>query len=253
MARYIFGSLTICTALLAAGCARATETPHVCNDADIQHWVARGKLPAKDYTFRVSLDGAGVKFSGAEYPLEIKATYFDSKGSCTIASDKLVVTWSQWQAGGEMPMTLNGAKAVFRPTHPGAYAFNATVKYAPMQPWSGMLSPLPVITHEQNAVLYLNQSLDVASGFDPNTMHEIPASLHQLGVHLRDAYRSLDDGNSADAIQQLESFRANMASAHPNDPAWADVISKADDLIAGVRLGDHRFDTLPLHMGPAYW
>ena len=252
MARYISGSLTVFTALLAVGCARV-PIAHVCNDSDIRHWVAKGTMPADDYRFHVRLDGEGVKFSGTEYPLEIKATYFDSQGTCTISPDKLVVTWTPWKSDGEMPLTPSGAKAVFRPIHPGAYAFNATVEYAPMQSWSGPLPPLPVITHQQNAIWYLTRSLDVASGFDPKTMREIPLQLEHSGSHLRAAYNSLDDGNSAEAARELESFRANTASAHPNDPRWSGVISEADNLIAGIRQGDHRFDTLPLLMGQFVW
>jgi len=245
--RYMAVPLIGATVLLAAACARVPKA-HFCNDADIQRFVARGQFPPDHYRFRVTTDGDGVKFSGSETTLKITASYFDSNGSCTISPDKLTVTWMPWKPGDEMPLTPNGARAVFRPTHPREYAFNATVEYAPLVPWSGMLPPLPVITHEQNAIGHLNDLLDAVYGFNPQKNFRRRADLQHASEPLSVAYRSLYTNDSAEAIRQLGVFRT-QAGSHASDPRWADILSETDNVIAGIQQGDHRFDALPLAHG----
>jgi hypothetical protein len=188
----------------------------------------------------------GITFTGSESTVKVIGRSVDHAGTCTIPSDKLTVTWKA-VFGSEMPLSPMGNLAVFRPTHADIYRLSVTVECPPLEPRSELVA-LPVITHEQNALWHLKNTLQTAFAREkaPPPLIE---DLEQYKAPLRVAYGSLEEGDMMEAIQKLEMFRQQLLIFHRGQSSWITVFAETDNMIEGLRVADHRFDDLALETG----
>jgi hypothetical protein len=229
------------TTLSTSGCMYSQLPPdHTCDEEQI----ARGLSGNQIRPWRVEVQGGGVHFTGAEYTLTVKATSFDSHGVCTISPDTLTIVWPPPEVA-DGTLTPVGASAILRPQHPGTNYFRLIVEHAHLERWSRQVEPMPVISHEQNAIMHLADLLYGAYGYELDQRSKLPAEQPTL----IDACRRLYDDDTAGAIRQLESFRTLAEGRHNNDTGWVSIISEADNVIEGIRKNDHRFAALPMAHG----
>ena len=243
--------LILLASLLVAGCVQRWEE-HVCNDEQIVHLL---RAPGPHAPISIHVQYAGMSFSGFESPLVVTARYFDSHGPCAIPSDRLTVTWGRRSPEDELPLIPSGSQALFRPTHPGIYNVVVTVEHSPIEARTEWLR-LPVISHEQNAILHLKALLDHVYGFNYHSRKgglPPPPELVQASNPLRGAYSGLDTGNLIEATRQLEIFRTQVVSRHKSEPSWAGIVSETDNAVEGMRNNDHRFDSLPYESSTWLW
>ena len=138
-------------------------------------------------------------------------------------------------------------EVLFRPTLAGIYRLMVTAESPPLESRSELVS-LPVITHEQNAVWHLKNTLQTAFSAE-KARPPLTENLEQYKALLRAAYARLEAGEETDAIEQLEVFRKRLLTFHRGQSSWAAVIAEVDSLIEGFREADHRFDNWAIETG----
>ena len=230
----------ILVTVLFSGCAHA-QTEHVCNYKQL---VNASKPPHK-LGLLVTVD-SGITFVGSERTLKVNVQSFDHGGICSVPLDRVTVTWNAVY-GSEMPLSPAGNLAVFRPTLAGIYRLMVTAESPPLESRSELVS-LPVITHEQNAVWHLKNTLQTAFSAE-KARPPLTENLEQYKALLRAAYARLEAGEETDAIEQLEVFRKRLLTFHRGQSSWAAVIAEVDSLIEGFREADHRFDNWAIETG----